>query len=285
MSFESSCIDTATTATIGEVNRLQLVVCYGTLSGMEKDYVATPRETVESLLVSANRVGTDAAVPVRRVFVQKGTLAKPEPGALSLLVHNGDQRGLDLYLLLKAVASAAPYNSHRGAAVWARALRHTARTASPQTVSKIWRRLAGLGLVHRGRDGRLADVTLLHEDGSGEPYVHPSLAREAYLQLPVAYWLNDDEKWCSTLKMPAKAMLLIGLSLQPGFILPVEKAPEWYGISADTAQRGLAQLERRGALERRNVVKKAPLSPLGFSTDSHFTLVDDLARPKGRDYG
>jgi len=252
---------------------------------MESEYVATPRETVADLLTSANRRGPDAAVPVRRSFVQRGTLSAPEPGLLATLVHNGDQRGLDLYLLLKAVASSAPYNSHRGAAVWARALRHTSKSASPQTISKIWRRLDDLNLVQRDRVGRLADITLLSEDGSGLPYIHPAEQREPYLQLPVAYWLSDDEKWCSTLTLPAKAMLLIALSLRPGFILPVEKVPNWYGISADSAQRGLAELERRTALERRRVKKKASLTPLGFTTDSHFTLIGDLARPIGRSNG
>ncbi len=121
----------------------------------------------------------------------------------------------------------------------------------------------------------------MREDGSGEPYVHLGEAKHPYLQLPVAYWVNDDENWSSTLSLPAKAMLLIGLSLRPGFMLPVEKAPDWYGVSADSAQRGLAELERRGALSRSRVKKKAPLTPLGFTTDSHFTLVADLARPAG----
>ncbi len=251
---------------------------------MDPEYVATPEETVADLLTSANRRG-DAAVPIRRSFVQRGSLAQPAPGVLATLVHNGDQRGLDLFLLLKAVASSPPYNSHRGAAVWARALRHTGKSANPQTISKIWRRLEALMLVERGRDGRLADLWLLREDGSGEPYTHPADGNEPYLQLPVAYWLNGDENWSGSLKLPAKAMLLIGLSLRPGFILPVEKAPEWYGVSADTAQRGLAELERRGALVRKNLKKKAALTPLGFTTDSHFTLVGDLARPEGRSNG
>ncbi len=52
--------------------------------------------------------------------------------------------------------------------------------------------------------------------------------------------MRDDG--CETLSLPGKAVLLIAHSLRPGFALPVEKAPEWYGISADTAQRGLAEL-------------------------------------------
>lgn len=233
-------------------------------------YTATSRETVAALLESSKRSG--GKVPIRRAFVQQGSRAAPQPGPLSSLVRRGDHRGLDLYLLLKAVASATPFNSHRSAQMWARALRHTGMTSDEQTVSRIWRRLAGLGLVSRSKFGRLADITLLCEDGSGKPYVHPAEAGDRYFQLPSAYWLNEEEQWCSTLGLPAKAMLLVSLSLRPGFVLPVEKAPDWYGISADTAQRGLSLLVERGVLERVRTYKKAPLAPAGYTYDSRYTL-------------
>ena len=79
------------------------------------------------------------------------------------------------------------------------------------------------------------------------------------------------------MSLPAKAVLLIGLSLRPGFVLPVEKAPLWYGISSDTAQRGLAELARRGVLDRNREPKKAPLAPMGFTFDQHHTLLDPFA--------
>lgn len=185
---------------------------------------------------------------------------------------------LDLYLLLKAVASSEPYNSRRAAGVWARALRHTGVTADERSISKIWNRLEQLGLITRFRHGRLADITLLREDGSGAGHVHPSKENHPYLQLPVAYWLDDEEGWCRALKLPGKAVLLIALSLSPGFVLPVEKAPAWYGISADTAQRGIAELVRRGALNRVRKPKKAPLAPQGFTYDSLYALQGALAR-------
>lgn len=251
---------------------------------METDYVATPSETVAELLKSAGRTKPTDAAPVRRVFVQRGSQVSPEPGLLATFVRNGDQRGLDLYLLLKAVASAPPFNSHRSAEVWARALCHSSPSASAQTVSKIWRRLENHGLVRRERHGRLANVTLLREDGSCEPYVHPADNKEPYLQVPLTYWLSN-EQWCSTLSLPAKAMMLVGLSLMPGFRLPIERVPDWYGISADSAQRGISELEKRGVLERRRMKKKAPLAPQGFTTDSHFTLVGDLKKPRSSTNG
>ena len=123
----------------------------------------------------------------------------------------------------------------------------------------------------RSKHGRLANITLLREDGSGEPYVLPATAGDTYLQLPVAYWL-DENQWCKKLKLPAKAMLLVALSLPPPFVLPVEKAPQWYGISADTAQRGLASLVQHGVLKVARTPKRAPLAPAGFTYDSRYTL-------------
>lgn len=243
---------------------------------MTTAHVATPLETVATLLDGSNRI--ENGTPLRNTFLQQGTNANPEPGPLAGLVRNGDKRGLDLYLLVKAVASAGDFNSHRGADVWARALRHTGVTATAQTVTKIWPRLERHGLIARTKHGRLADITLLREDGHGDPYTHPADDKPPrYLQVPSKYWINSDENWCSTLTLPAKAILLVALSLGDDFILPVEKVPAWYGISADTAQRGIAELRRRNVLTEQNVKKTAPLAPKGFTYDRRFTLVGDFA--------
>ena len=249
------------------------------LSGMEAKPIATPKDTVEALLKAGNRIRS-GNVPLRWTFVQQGSRTAPRPGPLASLVRNGDRRGLDAYLLLKAVASAPPFNSHRGSDVWARALRHTGVTANQQTMSRIWRRLENLGLVERSKSGRLANVTLLKEDGSGEPYVVPGGVHDPYLRIPVAYWLNED-RWCSRLKLPAKAMLLVALSLRPPFVLPVEKAPDWYGISADTAQRGLASLTKHEVLKVTRTYKKAPLAPKGFTYNSRYTLQGAFYQKRG----
>jgi len=67
-------------------------------------------------------------------------------------------------------------------------------------------------------------------------------------------------------------MLLAALSRPPPFVLPVEKAPQWYGISADTAQRGLASLMQHSVLKVARTPKWAPLAPKGFTYDSRHTL-------------
>ena len=76
------------------------------------------------------------------------------------------------------------------------------------------------------------------EDGSGELYEHPHRAgSDRWLQLPYAYWL---EGHALALSLPAKAMLLIALSLPDGFYLPSERADELVpGISPDSADRGM----------------------------------------------
>ena len=68
------------------------------------------------------------------------------------------------------------------------------------------------------------------------------------------------------------AVLLVALALRPPFVLPVEKAPDWYGISADTAQRGLASLGKYGVLKAVRTYKPVPLAPKGFTYDSRYTL-------------
>ena len=60
-------------------------------------------------------------------------------------------------------------------------------------------------------------------------------------------------------------MLLIALSLSDDFRLPAEDVPDWYGISADTASRGLRGLIDHELLVMRKHFKTAPLSPVGYT--------------------
>lgn len=239
---------------------------------MEETTIATAEETVTELLSRSGRPAT----PVRRRFVQGGERGNPSPGPLATFVRHGDEIGLDLLLLVKAVASAEPWNVTQHAEVWARALRHTGRSVTAAGLSKVWRRLEERQMLSRARRRRLVDVTLLKEDGSGEAYAHPGrqAPAEAYFKLAHAYWT---EGWCGKLGLPAKAMLLVSLSLRPGFYMPIEKVPDWYGFSADTAQRGLHQLAQAGVLTSERRRKKAPLAPAGYTEDRHYTLVGALS--------
>lgn len=159
------------------------------------------------------------------------------------------------------------------ARVWARAQGLTTpRDPGAAVVSKAWARLdEKYGLVERRRKGRLLEVVALHEDGSRRPYDHPDgrSAGDRYFKIPFAYWTDD---WYWTLSLPAKAVLLIALSLRSPFVLPAERAPDWYGISADTIERGLRDLRKHGLLDRSRKQKPAPLAPTGFTLESHYRL-------------
>jgi hypothetical protein len=103
-----------------------------------------------------------------------------------------------------------PGDSTKDARIWARALNlRTAKGYDTAAISKAWRRLEQQQLVSRSRRGRLARVTLLDESGTGKFYRHHA-GTEPYFKLPFEYWLDG---WHRRLDLPAKAILLIGLSL------------------------------------------------------------------------
>jgi hypothetical protein len=67
-------------------------------------------------------------------------------------------------------------------------------------------------------------------------------------------------------------MLLVASSLGPGFVLPTDKTKTWYGISTESAERGLRALTKAGLIDRQVDVKSAPLSPLGITREYRYTL-------------
>lgn len=79
-------------------------------------------------------------------------------------------------------------------------------------------------------------------------------------------------------------MLLVARHEKNNFELPAERVPQWYGWSADTAERGLATLEQLGLLTHITRLKKAPLSPTGLTSVNRYLLhepfgqltIDDL---------
>lgn len=235
------------------------------------------RETVDALL---ERSGRDH-VPVRRGFVQR----RPKGGGagpLAPFVRARRGRALDLYLLVHAVASAPPYDATFPAAVWARALDLGSQASAETLVSKSWSWLEGQRLVRTQRRGRLREVTLLHEDGSGQPYRHPgeqgAESRGHYFKLPYAYWRGNFQ---NRISLPAKAVLLIALSLRDDFVLPTERGAQWYGLSRDTVRKGLRDLRLLGLLAFREERKEAPLSAYGYTLQRHYTLQAPFgSRPK-----
>lgn len=233
------------------------------------------KATIAALLAAAGRKAP--AVPVRREFVQRGAQRSPQPGPLRDMVRRHDERALDLFLLHRALASSEPWDVARDGRVWGRALGldRDDKDGGASAVSKAWARLEDTyRLVSRERSGRLARVTSLHESGTGTPYTSPS---RGYFKLPFAYWTSDDE-WYRTLSFAAKSVLLISLSLTPPFSLPAERAPEWYGMSADTMNRGQIELRRHRLLHREFLKVTNWTSPTGFTTYYKFRLLKPFSR-------
>jgi hypothetical protein len=250
---------------------------------------ATANETVDAIVDEAVR---DHA-PVRRTFLQVTNDMDESTGSkLAEFVRSTDASALRLYLTAVLKASSEPWDTALPASVWARAMGHDLPMSKSATagISKAWRRLEDHGLIERSRYRRMAQIRLLREDGSGIAYTHPgekggrSNGADDYFKVPAALWTqgpNSEERWFRVLTLPELAVLLIALSLNDSFRLPIEHVPEWYGMSADTAQRGLSGLTRRGLLEVDATTKKAPLSPTGVTTEHRYTLAAPFG-PRGR---
>jgi len=241
---------------------------------------ATRAATKSALLVKSKRRNQEA--PIRRTFVQGGAPGAPEPGPLAAFVAARDERGLDALLLGIGIASAPPHNIRLDgfAGIWSMAAAIGLPRSKPgvAAMSKVLARLEDRGFLRRGRnDEGERIIRLLKEDGSREAYVHPFKAEppESYFKLPFNYWLQDyDER----LSLASKAVLLIAMSLPSWFILPGSQVKRWYGVSADTLQRGLDGLQREELIRRRKEYKTAPLAPLGYTEQWRYRLLPPFGR-------
>lgn len=250
------------------------------LSREPKGERATSHDTVDAIASATQR----SAFPVRRTFIQqKDGSGRSTPGPLAGFVAGSDLLALRLYFLAITKASKDPWDVSLHSAVLARALGlpKPTSTATRGRISKAWTRLVDRNLVSRGRRNRLAEFTLLAEDGSGDPYTRPT---SAFINVPHDYWTtgpDDAHRWYEVLKMPDLTFLLIALSNLDNFPLPAERGPEYYGISADTLQRGATALRKHGLLEIQPNRIKAPLAPKGYTYENRYTLKPPFG-PKGR---
>lgn len=235
---------------------------------------ATRDETIASILAESQR---PQRVPIRDAFCQLGRGASTRPGPLAAFVRRGRHAALDQFLLLLAWASAHPYDVRRDSRIWARATGLAADASGRAAVSRNWQFMAETKLIASARAGRLTRVTLLREDGSGRLYQHPSATRSTYFRLPFEYWTQG---YYSKLDLPAKALLLIAMSLPDGFSLPPDRGPGWYGISPSTVERGLRDLRRADLLTVRRVRKTAPLAPEGYTFVNLYTLAPPFGPKK-----
>lgn len=243
---------------------------------------ANEQDTREALLENAGR----DFVPIRKTFVQVPRSLAADPGLragpLSDFVARRDRRALDAYLLILAATSSGgddddDWTTTHPIMVWARAFgttRSAERASAATAVSKTLRRLEDRRLIERSRSGRERKIKigLKREDGSGEPYTRPlgKSAADRYLRLNHAYWLDG---WCDRLTLPGVAMLLVALHEKEGFSLPTEHMPRWYGWSADTAERGFAELQKHHLLYKIQRRRKEPLSSSGFGVVNRYYLL------------
>ena len=211
------------------------------------------QETIELLLRQSRR--RTETVPVRRAFVQDtldGAALVTKPGPLHKLMRH--EKALDLLLLLYMVTSGGDFGAVERAETWSRAIGLSFQYdgSAGSAVSRLWNRLAEHNLVRRGTRGRLAKVTKLLEDGSGQPYTTPSGSergprKDVYFRIPFQYWRDELYK---QLDMPGKVMLLIGMSLRAAnFSLPQTATfAGYYGISEATLRRGITKLVEKEIL-------------------------------------
>lgn len=241
----------------------------------EDEAPATEDETRAYLLDRSKR----EFAPIYKGFVQNPKQVANRGAPLALFIRNGDLRGLHAFLFLHVLISSGAgdngWSTTLPLSVWARVF-GTTRAADRQSAStaatKVITRLATRKLVTRQRSGRAREVTvtLLRPDGSGDAYSRPDGTSDRFLKLSNRFWTDG---WYKRLDLPATAMLLIALHEKPGFELPTERMPEWYGFSADTAERGLKTLHELVLLDVRKRVKKAPLSPTGSTQVNVYTLI------------
>jgi hypothetical protein len=199
---------------------------------------ATPESTREDLLGGQTRRGP----AIRSAFIQQRGGAR-SPGPLRLFVAEKRLFALQLYLLLHCIARSAPWETALPAATWARALDRT-NAGAESTVSRNWAWLQQQRLVRTERHKRMVRAYLLREEGTGEPY---SRSRD-FFYFPLAFFRGA---WHRELGLPATAVLLIALDKskrKPWFQLRTEAQSAWYGISPDTLQRGLDELQNAGLL-------------------------------------
>lgn len=229
------------------------------------------RETVDAILTKSKR----SFVPIDKSFIQLPRGNEQRKSVLSQFVTNGDRRGLMAYLLISASASSPNEGNEWSTSLplqtWARAFGcyKTAGTVASgkSAATRIFNRLQGRHLIKREKTGkgRKVKVCLLAQDGLGGEYQRP---RKRFVRLSYDFWREKYED----ISLPAIAMLLVVLGEKQPCQLPAERMPEWYGWSADTAERGLRELRKLKIIECEIHKRKTPLSPTGYTMVNEYSV-------------
>ena len=187
------------------------------------------------------------ATPLRKTFI-RGERHDAPP--LSLMLKGGG--GTRLKLFLSILLMCRGYDIHDtdiAANKWAELLDlPNPRSKGARRISDAleWLELKKFVALERRR-GAPHVITILKEDGSGDPYVRPGGNNEYYVGLPIKLWSNG---WIAVLSPPAVASLLI---LMDQKWMSDSPNPVWlsqtlraglYGVSEDTLYRGMTELDR-----------------------------------------
>lgn len=230
----------------------------------------SPEDTRKELFTAAKR----GYVRLRKDFAQKSDKPRGDT-VLSRLVRGHKERPLDLLLTVHALQPILD-GSPLPIGAWARLLR-----CSDRTVRTALGYLEEGGLLRTSGKPSLPEITLLRENGDGSPWTDApdrSDGSRGFFTLPFDYWTAGT---IDDLSLPGKAMLLIILketqdptAKRKTFVMALERAKDWYGISERTAERGLLQLRQAGLLgEKRQLVPDAR-HPLGRREEWHRVLTD-----------
>lgn len=242
------------------------------------DIVAVAASPDDTRLWVVRRTGR-GYTSVRSDFVQKhhGPI---RASTLARFCKNRKRRALILYLLLLTLwdPQGTPYPS----GFWLRALQVTSGdlTWSKSSLSATWATLVDMGLATRKRTRRMADVVPRREDGEAN-YEAPTGNKiiNRYFTLPGAFWT---EKYFDTLSLPAICVLLIVLKetndKDDEIHLTYPQFDEWYGISASSAQKGIAELEAAKLLTTRKQPVKAESTDAGFTVHHYYQLTGEFSR-------
>jgi hypothetical protein len=213
------------------------------------------------------------STPIRLAFLHQGGRGGGA-GPLSWFVQERQSFAFDLLLFAHTVWPLSEGSAIRATTrQWMTAMSIKETAESRSTVSRSWRWLEARELVRAPRSSRERGIELLQEDGSGRSWTSPGAVGDPYFRLPHAYWTGA---FARDLSLPAKAVLLIGLSRQSRgqeyFELPLRRGAAWYGISSSTVRRGLNELRSIHLLRRWAEERETSASPTGRTYDQRYAL-------------
>lgn len=208
-------------------------------------------DAADNLSRRLSKFGNLRNCPIRREFFE----GDGGPAPFVRVLGNSDVR-FPLYVSLLWASPGGDHDTAFSAGNWAMllGLSDFARTGK-RRIHRAISELADLGFVHVDRNGsRPVRVTLLREDGSGEPYSKPSKSAKAgeysYINVPSDWWMNG---WIARASAKAFAMWTFirhfDKNAHEQWVWLPQSATTRQGLSPDRRQRGIRELGAIGLIE------------------------------------